>query len=319
VKIFVTGATGVVGKRLVPQLIEADHDVTAIARTPKKRLALELKGAKPVELDLFDAAAVRRAIAGHDVVINLATHIPPSSLRMLVPGAFRENDRLRSTASSILVDASLAGGVEWFIQESFAPVYMDCGDLWIHENTSVLPSRYNYSALEAERAAHRFTERGRKGIIVRFAMFYGSDAFQTHDLMRALRYGWAPIPGNPDGYISSVSHRDSATAVAAVLGAEPGIYNVSDDEPVSRREYVNRLARELGVPRPKFPPPWTAKLLGSMGDTLSRSLRISNRKLKEECGWSPKYPSIREGWHAVIKKLQRVQESRQASREEEEA
>jgi len=316
VKIFVTGATGVVGKRLIPQLLEAGHDITAIGRTQKKRLALELKGARAVELDLFDAAAVRRAIAGHDVAINLATHIPPSLIRMLVPGAFRENDRIRNLASSILVDASLAGGVEWFIQESFAPVYPDCGDLWIHENTPILPTRYNYSASEAERNAQRFTERGRKGVILRFALFYGSDAFQTHDLMRALRRGWAPIPGNPDAYISSVSHRDSATAVAAVLGAEPGIYNVCDDEPVRRREYVDLLAQEIGAPRPKLPPAWTVKLLGSMGETLARSLRISNRKLKEQCGWSPKYPSVREGWHAVIKKLEKIRESHQSRREE---
>lgn len=315
-RIFVTGATGVVGKRLIPQLVADDHEVTAVGRTEKKRLNLELKGAFAVDVNLFDAAAVRRAVSGHDVVINLATHIPPGSLRMLVPGAFRENDRIRKEASRILMEASLYGGVERFIQESFAPVYPDSGDRWIDEDFTILPSRYNRSVLDAERAAYQFTERGRKGIVLRFAMFYGSDAFQTLDLMRSLHHGWAPVPGRPDAFISSLSHRDSATAVAAVLEAEPGVYNVCDDEPVRRRVYVDLLAQELGIPPPKLPPVWTAKLLGSMGETLSRSLRISNRKLKEHCDWSPRYPSVREGWHAVIKKLRKVRESRQSTYEE---
>jgi nucleoside-diphosphate-sugar epimerase len=315
-KIFVAGATGVVGKRLLPQLIAAGHEVTAVGRTTRKRMDLELKGAHPVEVDLFDSASVRRSVAGQDIVVNLATHVPSSSLHALVPGAFRENDRLRSLASSILVDASLAGGVERYIQESFAPVYEDCGSQWIDENMAILPTRYNRTILDAERAAHRFSERGRKGIILRFALFYGSDAFQTQDMIRCLRYGWAPFPGNPDGYISSISHRDSATAVAAVLDAEGGIYNVADDEPVRRREYFDLLAHELGLSPPKMPPAWTAKLFGSLGETLSRSLRISNRKLREQCGWAPKYPSVREGWHAVVKKLRKREGARQPATEQ---
>ncbi len=314
-KIFVAGATGVVGKRLIPQLLAAGHDVTAVGRTTKKRLGLELKGARPVEVDLFDAASVRRSVAGHDAVVNLATHIPSSSLHALIPGAFRENDRLRTFASSILVDACLAGGVERYVQESFAPVYEDCGDQWIDENMGILPTRYNRSILDAEEAAHRFTERGRKGIILRFALFYGSDAFQTHDMMRSLRHGWALFPGDPQGFVSSIAHRDSANAVAAVLDADAGVYNVTDDQPVRRREYFDLLAHEMGVPPPKLPPAWTAKLFGSVGETLSRSLRISNRKLREHCNWAPKYPSVREGWHAVIKKLRKLENTRQPAPE----
>lgn len=315
-KIFVAGATGVVGKRLLPILLAAGHEVTAAGRTKRKRLDLELKGARPVDVDLFDAASVRQGVAGHDVVINLATHIPSSSLHALIPGAFRENDRLRSVASSILVDACLAGGVGRYIQESFAPVYEDCGDQWIDEEMGILPTRYNRAILDAEEATQRFSERGRTGIILRFAFFYGSDAFQTRDMMRCLRYGWAPYPGSPSSFISSIAHRDAATAVAAVLEANGGIYNVTDDRPVTRREYFDLLARELGVPPPKIPPAWTGKLLGSMGDTLSRSLRISNKKLREQCGWAPKYPSVREGWHAVIKKLRKRESTREPATEQ---
>src|ERR671932_756223 len=100
-QIFVTGATGVIGRRVVPLLLAAGHQVTAVARTPEKSAALERMGAAAVLLDLFAAEAVRRAVAGHQVVINLATHIPPST-RMFLPGAWRANDRIRRGASAIL-------------------------------------------------------------------------------------------------------------------------------------------------------------------------------------------------------------------------
>ncbi len=304
-RVFVAGATGVVGKRLIPILLAKGHQVTAIGRTPKQCTGLELMGATPIRADLFDRSSVQRGMGKQDAVINLATHLPSTSWGIFVPGAFRENDRIRSVASSLLVDTALSAEAEWFIQESFAPVYPDCRDQWIDEYTPILPARCNRSVADAERAAHRFTERGGKGIVLRFSAFYGSDAFQTRDIIRSVRYGWAPIPGNPDSYISSVSHRDAATAVAAVLGAEAGIYNVTDDEPLQRREYFDSLAAELDVPPPKLPPAWTARLFGSIGETLARSLRISNRKLRETCEWTPKYPSMRQGWHSVLKKLRK--------------
>src|SRR5919199_2729786 len=97
-RIFLTGATGVIGKRVVPQLIAVGHEVTAVGRTPEKRASLTRQGANAVEVDLFDRAALRSVIAGHEAVINLATSIPPSS-RTLLPGAWRENDRIRRVAS----------------------------------------------------------------------------------------------------------------------------------------------------------------------------------------------------------------------------
>lgn len=302
-RIFVTGATGVVGRRALPTLVAAGHAVSAVGRTPAKRAMLEHQGATPIALDLLDATAVRRAIAGHDVVINLATHIPPTS-RMMVPGAWRENDRLRGVASSYLVDAALAGGVGRFIQESFAPVYADAGDAWIDEAAAIRASGHTRSVLDAERAVDRFTRSGGAGVVLRFALFYGPDSAATRDLIRGVRHGWALIAGSPEAYISSVSHDDAAAAVVVAVDVEPGRYNVADDEPLRRREFFGSLARALGVAPPRMLPAWTAGLMGSAGRILARSLRISNRALRDRAGWAPAYPGVREGWPALVRDLE---------------
>src|SRR5215217_2235934 len=106
-RIFLTGATGVIGRRVVPLLIAGGHKVTGIARTPAKRQQLERAGATAAGVNLFDAASVRRALAGYDAVINLATHMPSSSWRIFMPWAWKENDRLRRDASANLVDAAV--------------------------------------------------------------------------------------------------------------------------------------------------------------------------------------------------------------------
>src|SRR5262245_55642342 len=123
-RILVTGATGVIGRRLVSLLCDAGHDVTAAVRSRASAARLSRQGAAVVEVDLFDRSAVQRAVAGHDAVVNLATHIPKPS-QILLPWAWTENDRLRRVASAAIVDACLASDVSRFIQESFAPVYPD--------------------------------------------------------------------------------------------------------------------------------------------------------------------------------------------------
>jgi nucleoside-diphosphate-sugar epimerase len=303
-KIFLTGASGVIGRRLVTILSGAGHQVTALARSPMARAHLQQHGVRVIEVDLFDSVAVDHAVAGHDAVVNLATHIPSSSVQMFLPWAWHENDRLRRDASATLVDAAVAAGVACFIQESFAPVYPDCGDQWIDETKRIEPVRYNRTVADAEASAIRFTQSGASGIVLRFGGFYGPDAFQTVAMTQAVRKGWAPLPGPSGAFISSITHDDAAAAVAAALDLPAGIYNVVDDEPVTHREFFDSMAAALGVAPPRLPPAWITPLLGSLGEMAARSLRISNRKLRGACNWRPKYGSVFHGWPSVIVEMQ---------------
>src|SRR5262245_25201349 len=305
-RIFMTGATGVVGRRAVPLLVQAGHRVTAIGRTPEKREALVRAGADAVDVDLFDPRAIAGAIAGHDAVINLATHIPHSSMKMFLPGAWRENDRIRRDGSRILTDAVIAQGIPRFVQESFAPMYDDAGEAWIDESGSIRPARYNMSTVDAERSAERVARSGGTGVVLRFAAFYGPDSPFALELLEHVRRGRAPIPGAPDAFFSSVTHDDAAAAVVSSLSLSAGIYNVSDDEPMRRREYVDAVAAALGVGAPKLPPAWSMALGGSLLKLLARSVRISNRKLRDASAWRPRHPSAREGWRATVEAIQGV-------------
>jgi nucleoside-diphosphate-sugar epimerase len=302
-RILVTGSTGVVGRRLIPLLLRAGYRVTAVARSPASRQGLQREGAVAIELDLFDRGAVNRAVQGHDTVINLATHMPSSTTKMFWRRNWRENDRLRREASATLVDAALAGGATRFIQESFAPVYPDRGDTWIDEATPIAPVAYNRTIADAEAHASAFSSDGRAGIVLRFGAFYGPDAGQVADMITWVKRGWAPLPGPPTAYLSSCSHDDAAAAVVEAIALPAGIYNVADDEPLTHEAYVASLAHALRVPTPKLPPSWLTAITGSLGELLSRSVRVSNRKLRSMSHWEPKYPSVRDGWPAVLAQM----------------
>lgn len=311
-RIFIAGATGVVGRRVVPALLDAGHRVTAVARSAERRAELEARGAQAVTVSLFDPAALARAVWDHDVVINLATHIPPMS-RLFLPGAWRENDRVRRDGAANLVGAAIAARAARFIQESFAPVYPDRADQWIDESTPLSPVRYNRSVVDAEASAARFTSGDRVGVVLRFAGFYGPDAAQLSDMIRYVRKGRSPLPGSGDAYISSVSHDDAAAAVVAALDAPAGAYNVADDEPVTHREYVGAIARALGVRAPVPFPRWVTRLLGSLGELMARSERISNRRFRDATGWAPAVPSAREGLPLCIDAIEQARRARDAA------
>lgn len=290
-----------IGRRAVPLLIAAGHQVTAIGRTAEKRADLARLGSTALDVDLFNPGELRRAVAGHEVVINLATHLP-AGWRMFAPRAFEENDRIRRVGAANLVYAGIAAGARRFIQESFAPVYPDSGERWIDETVPIVPASYNRSVADAERSAERFSSGDRTGVVLRFAPFYGPDAWQTRQMIDAVRRGFAPWPGAVDGFISSVAHDDAATAVVTALSLRAGAYNVADDEPLRRRDYFDALAAALGVAPPRIPPRFVARLLGSLGEMLARSLRLSNRKLRAY-GWAPRFASVRDGWPAVVRAI----------------
>jgi nucleoside-diphosphate-sugar epimerase len=301
-RIFVTGSTGVIGRRAVPLLIAAGHEVTALVHSPGKRKELERIGAKAVTADLANLESLVRALQGQEVVVNLATHIP-STMLMFVPAAWHENDRIRREGSANLVSAATQVGVRRFVQESFAPVYPDMGDRWIHETDPIEPVSYNRTVADAETSAQRFSQSGGVGVVLRFAAFYGPDARQTTDLMAAARLGFTPLLGPSTSYISSVSHDDAAAAVVTALDVPAGIYNVADDAPMTHREFADALADALHLSqRPKLPPPWMTALAGPLGRLLARSLRISNMKLRN-AGWAPRYRSVQEGFPATFQQL----------------
>ncbi len=302
-RVFVIGATGVIGRRVVPLLLEIGHEVTVGVRRDGRRPGPAKGGVRAVPIDLFDPASLAPAVSGHDAVINLATHMPSSSAKMLFRSAWRANDQIRRLGSSNLVDGALAAEVPCLVQESFAPTYPDRGDDWIDESVPLEPAAYNRTVLDAESSARRFSAAGRSGVVLRFAAFYGPDSSQLKDFIRLLRKGWAALPGGPRKFISSVSHDDAATAVVAALDARPGEYNVVDDEPVRREIYAGALASLLGARPPRFPPDWATPLFGAVGEAIARSLRISNRKLRAETGWRPRYPSVREGWVATLREM----------------
>jgi nucleoside-diphosphate-sugar epimerase len=183
------------------------------------------------------------------------------------------------------------------IQESFAPAYPDRGEAWIDERTPIAPVRYNRSVVDAERSTQRFSYGGRAGVVLRFATFYGPDSWFARDLIRYVRRGFVPIPGAVGSYISSVSHDDAASAVMAALAARAGALMSSMMSACAAASVSARSRRFWGFPHRDY-------LFGSLGEMLARSVRVSNRKLREECAWVPKYPSMREGWRAVAAAIQ---------------
>ena len=293
-KVFLAGATGVIGKRALEQLVAAGHDVTAVARSAEKAEAVRATGATPVQVSLFDRGALVAAVAGHDVVINLATKIP-SMAEAALPGAWAENDRIRTDGAANLVDAALAAGASRYIQESITFTYPESGDDWIDaETTAIEASAQTRSVTAAEASAARFTGSGGTGIVLRFGMFYAPDSSHTRSMVAAARKGTSMVAGPPDAYQSMIHADDAAAAVVAALDVPAGTYDVVDDEPLRKAD----VARVLGG-RFRFPGS-LARLGGKQTDILTRSQRVSNRRFKEASGWSPTYRSLREGLPAVV-------------------
>jgi nucleoside-diphosphate-sugar epimerase len=302
VRVFLAGGTGVVGRRALPALVAAGHRVTAVARGDAKADQVRRAGGSPVAVDLFDAAAVRDAVAGHDVVVNLATAIPPLS-RAARSSAWALNDRIRREVSANLVDAAFAAGAERYVQESICFPYLDAGDAWIDEDAPRSDELPFAGAAVAESHVARFdAERGGAGagtgagVVLRFAQFYAPEAGHTVAFDRLLHRRVNPWMGPADAYVSLVHAEDAGAAVVAALGVPGGVYNVVDDEPLTRAEAGRAAAARLGVAPPRALPGPLLRLLPGSAKLLMRSQQVSNRRFRKASGWAPAHPSVRTSW-----------------------
>ncbi|MGH3412770.1 MAG: NAD-dependent epimerase/dehydratase family protein [Marmoricola sp.] len=296
-RVFVTGATGVLGRWAVPALLAAGHRVTGLARSPEKARTLAGLGADPVEVSLFDAAALTEAFRDHDAVCNLATAIPSLATYGL-SRSWRANARIRREGSTAVTDAALAAGVPRLVQESIVMTYPDLGDEWIDETTPLDVYPIVESSPVAEGNVERFSDAGGAGLVLRFGLFYGPGTSMGSMMAGMARRRVGIQLGTPTGYLSSVHVADAGSAVVAALHAPAGVYNVVDDQPLTRREYADAVSAAVRQ-HPAVRLPGRLALLGGRNfAAVTRSIRASNRRLRDTTGWAPRYPSAREGYVA---------------------
>ena len=183
------------------------------------------------------------------------------------------------------------------MQESIAFLYADGGDRFLDESAAIATASVTNAALVAEAEAARFAEHGGAGVALRFGQFYGFDSGHTVKAIDAA--AGLPVELGPESaYRSSVTTDDAASAVVAALDAPSGIYNVVDDRPLPRADYVDALARALGVPTPTVRS--VTPEMAPAFSMLSRSQRVSNKRFKDATGWQPRFASAREGWAHIV-------------------
>lgn len=303
-KVFVTGGTGTLGRPAVSALVEAGHEVRAAARSDASAAAVRELGATPVLIeDLFDKGEIERAVEGCEAIAHLATRVPPLR-QMRKRGAWRDNDRLRSQGSSILVNAALAAGIRIYVQPSVTLLYQDLGDTVLYESAPVDAPWPLSSARDAEREASRITARGGEGIVLRCSSFYGAEVASTHEMVGLARWRLLPLLGTGEQYVSSIHVADAATAVVAALTVRAGIYNVTDDEPLPAKIQLEAFTQAFGFKSPRRVSARTARLLlGPAAEIFGRSQRVDNTMFRSASGWAPQHASVREGWPAVAAAL----------------
>ena len=305
-KIFVAGATGVVGFPTVHALVSAGHDVRGTARNAERARSLRDIGVEPVSIDIYDTIQLRDAMRGCDAVIRLTTKLSGSMAAMRSKRSFEETNRLRTVGARRIVDAIICENVGTYIHESFYAVYKDSGDALVTETAPTQDGGIETmrAALEGENEAARLTAQGGRGIVLRFGGFYSVKAPSTRQTVEYVRKRMLPRIGRGAFYFPPIYVDDAADAVVRALSAPPGVYNVCDDDPVTFATYLDELASALGAKPPLHLPEFLGPvLIGYPWLAMSRSVRMSNARLKTVTGWCPQVKSVREGWPLIVKLL----------------
>jgi nucleoside-diphosphate-sugar epimerase len=305
-KIFITGATGVLGRHVVPQLIESGHQVQGLARSEENVEFLQSFGAEPSRVDLFDSTALTRAVDGCEAILHLATRIP-STMNLGKRSAWVETDHIRREGTRNVVDAALAQQVQTVIYPSICFAYPDCGAEWIDATLDKLAiGDYYATTFDAEREVRRFAAAGRRGITLRMGLFYGPESPQSRDQLRFARWGIASAVGRRDAYHPFVVIEDAAQAIVAALEHVPsGTYDIVEDEPPTTAELNAAMAEAAHRHHLRSLPDFLVQMM--MGreimSVMSRSQRVSNRRFKDAAGWSPRYSTSGGGWDRVAQAM----------------
>jgi nucleoside-diphosphate-sugar epimerase len=309
-KIFVAGATGALGRQLVPMLVSDGHEVTGMTRTPAKQDLISGMGARPAVADALDPEAVAQAVAQAEpeAVIHELTAIDTSSMGRSLDKMFALTNRLRTEGTDHLLAAARAVGAKRFLGQSFAG--------WPFERTGG-PIKAEDDPLESSPpktvsetlGAIRYLEEtvtgaeGIEGLALRYGGFYGPGTSISLDpvgeQVEMIRKRRLPIIGDGAGIWSLVHIADAAAATVAALDhGAPGTYNVVDDEPVPVSVMLPELAKAVGAKPPRRFPRWIGRLLAGEGNTLMMTevRGASNAKAKRELGWELRYPSWRQGF-----------------------
>ena len=306
-RVFLAGATGVIGRRLLPLLVERDHEVTALTRREERADALRRAGATPVVADVFDAEGLRAAVeaARPEAVLHELTDLPPNLDPRKMEEQAAGNDRIRVEGTRNLVAAAVAAGARRVVAQSIAFAYPPGGEGLKHEDDPLWdeapwPWSRSIKALRELEGAVTRTE-GLEGIVLRYGFFYGPGSAYAPEghFAREVRRRRLPVVGRGTGVFSFIHVDDAAAAtVAALERGAPGIYNVVDDDPAPMRDWVPAYAEALGAKRPRRVPAWLARLLaGRYTAGMATQLRgASNARAKEAFGWQPRYASWRQGF-----------------------
>ena len=302
-RVFVAGASGALGSRLVPQLIDAGHQVIGSHNSPASGQLLQVLGAEPVRVDLLDARAVRTAVLDSkpDAIVHQATALANIKFSRSLDKPFAATNRLRTEGTDALLAAAREAGVRRFVAQSYAPYrYLRQGGPVKTETDPLDPTPPAHA--DKTFAAMTYLEEATiafGGIALRYGAFYGA---ANDGLIEPVRKRQFPVVGDGGGIFPWLHLDDGAAAtVLALEHAGPAIYNIVDDEPAPVRDWLPVLANALGAKPPRHVPTWLARLIaGPAAVELGTNARgASNAKAKRELGWAPRYPSWRLGFPAT--------------------
>ena len=307
-RVFVAGATGVIGQYLVPGLIGAGHEVTASTRSPLKANQLKGQGAAPVIVDGLDREAVLKAVtaAQPEVIIHQMTALTSMKSFRNFDKEFAVTNELRSTGTDYLLEAAGEAGTRRFIAQSFTGWNNARSGSQVKTEQDPLDSRPLAATTNALAAIKHVEDavpaQVPEGLVLRYGILYGHGASDL--MLEAVRKRQMPVIHGGTGIWSFTEVTDAAAAaVAAVAKGSPGTYNIVDDEPAPVSQWLPYLASCLGATPPLRAPAWLGRLLGGeMTVSMMTDVRgASNSKAKRELGWTPAYPSWRDGFPAWAK------------------